>query len=182
MGWNVGKVSTPMKVFFDGLKDKNINILVPGAGNAYEAEYLYNKGFRNVTVLDWADRALGNLLQRTPTFPPDDLVCEDFFVHEGQYDLIIEQTFFCALPPDMRKDYVQVMHRLLVPEGELAGVLFDAPMFEDRPPFGGSIAEYRTLFAPLFHIKTLSTCYNSIPERAGTECFIRMIKAHAQLN
>lgn len=182
MGWNVGKVSTPLKIFFDGLANKDLNILIPGAGNAYEAEYLYSKGFRNVTVLDWADMALGNLLERVPTFPSADLLCEDFFHHEGQYDLIIEQTFFCALPPDMRKDYVQAMHRLLVPGGELAGVLFDAPMNSDHPPFGGSIAEYRDLFSPLFIIKTLAPCYNSIAERAGTECFIRMIKAPAHLN
>lgn len=182
MGWNVGKVSTPLKVFFDGLHNKDLNILIPGAGNAYEAEYLYRKGFRNITVLDWADRALGNLLQRTPTFPSDDLVCEDFFVHEGQYDLIIEQTFFCSLPPDMRKDYVKAMHSLLVPGGELVGVLFNAPMFEDSPPFGGSEGEYKTLFELLFQIKTLELCYNSIPERAGTECFFRMVKAPAHLN
>jgi hypothetical protein len=29
------------------------------------------------------------------------------FNHKGEYDLIIEQTFFCALPPVMRQNMLE---------------------------------------------------------------------------
>ena len=49
----------------------------------------------------------------------------DFFDHAGVYNLIIEQTFFCALDPSLRGSYVEKMHSLLADGGKIAGVLFD---------------------------------------------------------
>ena len=42
-GWDIGYISTPIKSYIDKLKNKEISILIPGAGNAYEAEYLYKE-------------------------------------------------------------------------------------------------------------------------------------------
>ena len=39
--WDIGYISTPLKLYFDQLTNKNISILIPGAGNGYEAEYLF---------------------------------------------------------------------------------------------------------------------------------------------
>ena len=90
-GWNIGYISTPLKDYFDQLTDKNLKILIPGAGNAYEAEYLYHKGFHNVFVLDIASQPLQNLKQRFPDFPQEHLLETDFFTHYDTYDLIVEQ-------------------------------------------------------------------------------------------
>ena len=51
-GWDIGYPSTPIKNYIDQLENKDIKVLIPGAGNAYEAEYIYNMGFKNVFVLD----------------------------------------------------------------------------------------------------------------------------------
>ena len=40
--WDLGEVSDPLKHYFDQLTDTNLHILIPGAGNAHEAEYLFN--------------------------------------------------------------------------------------------------------------------------------------------
>ncbi|HSN49274.1 MAG TPA: hypothetical protein VLR29_10980, partial [Flavobacterium sp.] len=53
-GWDLGKVSPPIKEYIDTLKDKNISILIPGCGSAYEAEYLSGQGFKNITLIDIA--------------------------------------------------------------------------------------------------------------------------------
>ena len=45
IGWDIGYVSTPLKEYFDQLQDKSIKILVPGAGNAWEVEYLHKSSF-----------------------------------------------------------------------------------------------------------------------------------------
>ncbi len=170
--WDVGYCSTPLQQYIDQLNNKDLKILIPGAGNSYEAEYLHLQGFKYVTVLDFAAAALQNLTQRVPDFPLNNLVEQNFFEHSGQYDLIIEQTFFCALSPELRKDYVKQMHALLKPGGKLVGVMFNAPMNTDTPPFGGSIDEYRKLFQPLYAIKVLEPCYNSIKPRDGKEAFV----------
>ena len=64
-GWDVGYITTPLKDYFDQLVDKNISILIPGCGNSYEAEYLFNLGFSNVYVLDFSKKALENFKTRT---------------------------------------------------------------------------------------------------------------------
>ncbi|HLZ86863.1 MAG TPA: hypothetical protein VKQ52_06485, partial [Puia sp.] len=99
----------------------------------------------------------------------------DFFNHQGQYDLIIEQTFFCSLEPAQRPAYVDKTHHLLRPGGRLAGLLFDRN-FPAGPPFGGNKAEYQKLLEKKFTLKTLAPCYNSIKPRAGTELFFIAVR------
>ena len=131
-GWDIGGPSTPHKEYLDQLTDKEQRILIPGAGRAYEAEYAYRLGFKNVFVIDLTDLPFADLLQRCPDFPKDHLLVGDLFTHDGAYDRILEQTFFCTLYPVARKAYVQKMHELLSP-AEMVGVLFDAVLNMDRP-------------------------------------------------
>ena len=69
-----------------------MKILIPGAGNGYEFDYLLEKGFTESYVIDIVQNLLMlfwneiKLKKKTPN-PPR------FFEHSGQYDLIIEQTF-----------------------------------------------------------------------------------------
>ncbi|GGD91301.1 SAM-dependent methyltransferase [Planktosalinus lacus] len=171
-GWDIGAVSEPLKVYIDSLKDTSATILIPGAGNSYEAEYLHNKGFENVDVIDIAKQPLVNFQNRVPDFPKENLIQTDFFEFSKTYDLILEQTFFCALDPVLRQEYANKMSTLLNKNGKLAGVLFDFPLTKDGPPFGGSKSEYITYFQNLFNIKTMERCYNSILPRKDTELFI----------
>lgn len=175
-GWDLGHVSGPMQYLMDILQDKQTKILLPGAGNSYEAEYLHHKGFTHVTVLDIASAPLKTIQERVPTFPAQYLIEQDFFQHEGEYEVILEQTFFCALDPVLRLSYVQQMHRLLQPKGMLAGVLFGVPLNRDKPPFGGSQEEYETLFSPYFDLHTLIPCVYSENSRAGRELLFTFFK------
>jgi len=150
-GWNIGFVSTPIKDYIDQLENKSLKILIPGCGNAYEAEYLHKQGFTNVYVIDIAQGALKNLKKRCPHFQEEQLICGDFFDHSNNYDLIIEQTFFCAIDPKLRQGYVKKMKELLKPKGKLVGLLFNAPLNTDRPPFGGDKKEYLRLFKNYFN-------------------------------
>ncbi len=170
-GWDVGKITTPLKEYIDQIEDKSIKILIPGAGNSYEFEYLINNGFENVYVLDFAQSPLDNIKKRIPNCNTNQLIKSDFFEHIGNYDLIIEQTFFCALDPSLRKDYVQKMKSLLTPKGKIVGLLFQFPLTEVGPPFGGSKGEYISLFEYDFEIKTLETANNSIKPRQENELF-----------
>ena len=175
-GWDIGFISTPLKEYIDQLGNSNLKILIPGGGNSYEAEYLFQNGFKNVYLLDISIVALQNFRKRVPDFPENQLIHMDFFDLNGQFDLILEQTFFCALQPSLRSAYVSKMYDLLKPEGKLAGLLFNAPLNEDHPPFGGNEEEYRKLFSEKFEIDIMHPAYNSIPQRAGNELFIKLLK------
>lgn len=171
IGWNIGYPSTPLKSYVDQLEDKSMTILIPGAGNSYEAEYLWNRGFHNIYILDIAEQPIANLQDRVPAIPSEQLLQIDFFKFEGQFDLILEQTFFCALNPNLRDAYAKKMLELLKPKGKLAGLFFNFPLTELGPPFGGSLDEYMALFSQYFKIKTLEPAINSIKERQGKELF-----------
>jgi SAM-dependent methyltransferase len=175
--WDVGYVSTPLKAYFDQLKNKNISILIPGAGNAYEAEYLVNNGFKNVYVCDFAEEPLNNLKKRCPAIQSSNLLKTDFFgISNLTFDLILEQTFFCALELSLRKKYFEKTYRLLNPGGKLAGVLFNCAFETAGPPFGGSMEEYKQYFENIFRINVYEACYNSIKPRAGRELFMILEK------
>lgn len=171
-GWDLKSVSPPLKQYIDTIEDKNAAILIPGCGNAYEAEYLLANGFANVTVIDLAPTLIKNLLQKYEKYAGRQLtvICGDFFKHTGNYDIILEQTFFCALLPPQRESYAEKMHSLLHTGGELAGLLFDKK-FESGPPFGGNKEEYMTIFQKKFEVKEMEQCITSIAPRSGTELF-----------
>lgn len=170
-GWDIGDASGPLKTYIDQLTDKTVRILIPGAGNAYEAVYLAEKGFTDITIIDISAVLTSQLQQKLgKQYPSIKLVTGDFFELEGEFDLILEQTFFCALHPSLRVDYVWKMKSLLSGNGTLAGLLFNRE-FEQSPPFGGNSEEYRQLFLSAFRMLLLEPCYNSIPARAGTELF-----------
>jgi methyl halide transferase len=175
-GWDIGEISTPLLEFFNSLEDKSLRILIPGCGNAYEAAYLHSKGFTHVYLLDFAQSPLQYFQEMNPDFPTAHLLHQDFFEHQGTYDLIVEQTFFCAINPILRKKYVAHISSLLAPYGILVGLLFDCQFEKEGPPFGGNREEYESLFKPYFTIQKLELCRNSISPRSGKELFIKATK------
>lgn len=178
-GWDVGYASPALVEYMKQYPNKNAKILIPGCGNAYEAAALFDLGFTNIHLLDIAPYAVENLKEKFKAIPQIHIWCGDFFKHEETYDLIIEQTFFCALDPLLRPDYVKSCYKLLKPGGKIIGLLFNIHFEKEGPPFGGTIQEYRELFSKYFTIQKMEACYNSIPPRAGNELFIIIKKENA---
>jgi SAM-dependent methyltransferase len=160
-GWDMQQVSPPLQAYFAQLRDKTCSILIPGCGNAYEAAWLQQQGFSSITLADISEVLTSGLRKKFGDNPDSNirLITGDFFDLSGQYDLIVEQTFFCALDPSLRTRYVQKIDDLLNPGGKLIGLLFDRN-FVGGPPFGGHKEEYRLLLEKKFKIKTLA------PERS----------------
>lgn len=180
-GWDMGAVSPPLKAYVDQLNDKTIHILIPGCGNAYEAEYLWSKGFKNTFIVEISKGAIDSFKARFGDFPAAQIFHGDFFdlsltdeqIPENGFDLILEQTFFCAIHPSKRANYATQMRQLLKPGGKLVGLLFDFPL-ETGPPFGGSRPEYKSYFEPYFKIEKMERAHNSIKPRQGRELFISL--------
>ncbi len=172
-GWDIGGVSPQLQKYFSDLTGKNQKILIPGCGNGYEAIWLAQKGFTDITVIDLAAAPLAHVKSKAPSVKT---IQGNFFQLDDHFDLIIEQTFFCALDPRLRPQYVNKMATLLKPKGILAGLLFSIEFDREGPPFGGSIKEYRQLFEEQFDLISLSPALLSIKPRLGNEVFFEFRK------
>lgn len=174
-GWDLEEPSRPIVKYFEQVEDKTVKILIPGAGNAYEASYLFDQGFKNINVLDVSPIPLASIKKRSPEFPDQQLIEADFFSFQGAFDIIIEQTFFCSFPPaqETRQHYANKMYDLLNPNGKLVGLWFDFPLKGDmvKRPFGGTEEEYLSYLSPLFEVCTFERCYNSVDSRQDKELF-----------
>lgn len=175
-GWDIGQASPTIEKYMMQFHNQEARILIPGCGNAHEAEFLLKKGFQNITILDISPFAVNVLQKKFSKNPQIKIICEDFFQHSGVYDLMIEQTFFCAIPPIKRMDYVKKAAEILSEKGKIIGLLFNRTFEKKGPPFGGSEAEYLFYFKKHFIIKKMEKCYNSISARQGTEIFINFDK------
>jgi len=169
-GWDIGAPAPAFTTYFSDLSHKNAAVLIPGCGSGHEAEFLLSIGFTNITVIDIAPKAIAILNEKFRNNPNIKILCGDFFQHEGSYDYIVEQTFFCAIDPNLRHAYVSHTHQLLRPNGKIIAILFDRS-FEGGPPFGGSKEEYIQLFTPNFNVLSLELNQQSITQRMGTELF-----------
>ena len=109
-GWDLKGVSPAIKLYIDSITDKSIRILIPGCGNAYEAEYLLAQGFNIAPTLT---ELLSAKLKPFIEAGKLKVICGDFFEHQSTYDLILEQTFFCALNPIRIKRKMQYFSFLL---------------------------------------------------------------------
>lgn len=174
-GWDIGYANPALLKLLAPL-DKYTRILIPGAGRAYEAIWLHQQGFKQVWICDWASSAFEHLLHQCPDFPREHLLCQDFFTLQLEVDLLLEQTFFCAIDPSLRSAYVRKSASILHTKGKLVGLLFGVHFEKPGPPFGGSAEEYRQLFDSHFRILTLEVAQDSILPRKGTELLVVMEK------
>ena len=174
--WDIKYPSTPLKEYIYQIDNKELRILIPGCGNAYEAEYLIEQGFTNITLIDISDVLVESLKNKFVNTPQITILNQDFFDLQGEFDLIIEQTFFCAIDPNLRTAYVDKMESLLSENGRLVGVLFNIDFNNPFPPFGGNKEEYEQLFRNKFKFKHFEVAYNSIKPRSGNELFICLLK------
>ena len=172
--WDLGSPSPPLVAYLQTLTEpeRSQRMLVLGGGAGHDIAWLHANGFPNAYHVDFAPLALQTLRERYPHVPEDRLLLADFFSLAGPWDLLLEQTFYCALHPSERDRYVQQCAALLRPGGLLAGVWFNFPLTEEGPPFGGSEEEYRNRLAPYFDILKLEPCSTSVKPRLGRELWI----------
>ena len=173
--WTIGYPSPPLTRHFQTLSNKEARLLIPGCGEAYEGEYLFRAGFKNVILLDIAPEAKKRFFERVPGFPSHHFIVGDFFALQDQFDYIVEQTFFCALPPYRREDILKKTAELLAPTGEFFGLLFNDALNADKPPYGGYLADYLPLFKKYFDVLEMDITPYSIAPRSGRELFFRCV-------
>jgi SAM-dependent methyltransferase len=93
----------------------------------------------------------------------------------SDFDLILDYTFFCALPPAQRADWGKRVSELLLPEtGRLLTIVFPILPEADRnkgPPYPVTIQDYQLALEPhgIKLIETPCASPHSVPSRQGKE-------------
>ena len=177
-GWDLGEISNPIKKWFDNQENKKVNILIPGAGKGHEVKYGFENGFGNIFYMDFSSRAADLFKEICPGFPKDQILIGDFFSLKKPlfFDVIIEQTFFCAIDPVLRPNYVEKTNEILKENGKIIGLLFNREFDTNGPPFGGTEKEYRGLFNSKFNFKKFENSLLSSLPRKEYEFWIELIK------
>jgi thiopurine S-methyltransferase len=177
-GWDLGEISNPIKKWFDNQENKKINVLIPGAGKGHEVKYGFENGFGNIFYMDLSSCAADLFKEICPLFPKDQILTGDFFSLKKPlfFDVIIEQTFFCAIHPVLRPNYVEKTNEILKENGKIIGLLFNREFDTNGPPFGGTEKEYRGLFNSKFNFKKFENSLLSSLPRKEYEFWIELIK------
>ena len=128
--------------------------LVPGCGRGHDACALAKAGW-SVTGLDIAPSyvPLAERLADEGGRPVDYRVGE--FLSDEPYqpfDLVIEHTLFCAIPPARRDDYVQALRRWLKPGALYLAVNYMITDDNGEPPFSTTTTELDERFGEPFEL------------------------------
>ncbi len=170
--WDLGKAAPP---FVRLWQEKNIspgNVIVPGCGRGHEVLFLAERGFQ-VTAVDFSRGAVEFLTTALAKRAFGGRVLhQDFFEldpeYDNSFDLLLEHTFFCAIGPAMRKQYVATAGRLLKSGSLLIGLFYETGE-KDGPPFNTTRNDVVDNFFEQFTIETLDKTRHSAERRQGKE-------------
>ena len=160
--WDAGGVPPKLESWLRGVPPRKI--LVPGCGAGYEVRFFAEHG-HDVLGIDFSDaaieaaqRELGSLSSRVRK--------ADFFALAGEFDLVYERAFLCALPRARWPDWARRMAELVRPGGKLAGFFY----IDDNqrgPPFGVSRPRLHELLGERFDL----TADEPVPPAASIAVF-----------
>ncbi len=177
-GWDIGQAAPP---FVDLLVGPDAprpgSMIVPGCGRGHDVIFFAKHGFTVVGV-DFAPSALEDARSAAAIEQLRvDFIEHDIFTldesYDHRFDYVLEHTCFAAIPPERRQEYVQLVRRLVRPDG-LYIALFFSHGKPGGPPFNTTAEEIRTLFSPFFAIEKLEPPARSADQRQGQELFAFM--------
>ena len=181
IGWDLGGPTPVFNQWINSQKDI-LSICILGAGNGWDALNFAEKG-HDVTAVDFADSAIENMRNMTEKLGVAlNVVHSDIFdlekIYHTAFDIVLEYTCYCAIDPDRRTDYVNIVHHILKPEGKLVALFFplDKELNDDGPPFGIDLKSTLSLFSKHFTVDKKEIPNLSIESRIGREMFLILNK------
>lgn len=175
--WELGQPTPTLLEYLTRTPPPRGRVAVLGCGRAHDCRLLVRQGYR-VWGFDFAPqavraaRALAGQDALDLTIEQRDIfdLPEDY---AGFFDGIWEYTCFCAIDPARRTEYVELVARLLKPDGWFLACFFPVKEGSGGPPFPATQAEIRRLFAPRFAFVETSVPESSAEGRKGLEWMVR---------
>jgi len=172
-GWDLGG---PTPVFRNLLVNGRLSpgkILVVCAGRGYDAREFARHGYQ-VTAVDFSPYAAGEMSRLADPGAPMEILQQDLFTLSndlnGYFDYVLEYTCYCAIDPQRRSEFVDLVARLLKPGGMYISLAFPLTNKQGGPPFGVTVSELVHLFQERgFKLLERKQPPESIPQRRGAE-------------
>lgn len=173
-GWDLGGPATALRSVSAQIKLNRCRIAVLGCGSGYDAAFFAEQG-HFVTAFDFSSEAISRAQKNFSHLKNINFVVADALnlpqSFYGQFDVVFEHTFFCAIDPGRRKDAIRAYKRLLADGGHLLGLFFILnPSVE--PPFGLTEWELREYLKADFQPLYWTRWRQSIDRRLGQELVV----------
>lgn len=173
-GWDLNQPAPALKDMLPRLKLPKSKVLVLGSGRAHDAALFAELG-HVVTAVDISPDAIAEAKKLYGHYPNLNFMVADALhlpqnMHNS-FDIVFEQTCFCAINPSLRSDLVKAWRKYLHDQGMLLGIFFVVEK-PSGPPFGGSEWEIRQRLKEHFQFLFWGRWKNSVPKRQGRELFV----------
>ncbi len=148
-------------------------MLVLGAGRGHDARLFAQHKF-TVTAVDFSEAAVEAMNQLDDPRYPVKIVHSDFFslplTWGGRFDYVLDYTSFCAILPQRRAEYADLVARLLNSGGKLIMLAFPIGNRPGGPPFVVQPQAIIDLFTKReFTLQVQESPSDSVAERKGYE-------------
>lgn len=155
-------------------------MLVLGAGHGHDARLFARNGFA-VTAVDFAAEAVEAMKRLDDPAFPVEILRTDFFSlsadWNGRFDYVLDYTSFCAILPERRPDYADLVTRLLKPGGQFIILAFPIGKRPGGPPFVVQPDAIIALFGRRrFELGYRETPFDSVDGRKGHEELLVLVK------
>jgi SAM-dependent methyltransferase len=171
--WDLGGPTPVFKYLASSNRFKPGRMIVPGAGRGHDAREFARHGF-DVTAVDFAPYVVREMQRLSDPHAPVEIIQHDLFTLPNEmdhsFDYLLEYTCFCAIDPQRRGEYADLVTRLLKPNGTFIDLAFPLDGRKGGPPFATSEAEVLDLFQRRgFKLMSGEKPEDSIRERRGAE-------------
>lgn len=172
-GWEMNSPNPALVDVLPQIRLPRSRVLILGCGSGHDAAHFAEQGHL-VTAVDFSPEALERAKAQHKNSNISWLQADAFELPEklhGQFDVIFEHTFYCAIDPDRRNDLVKAWRKYLAPKGHLLGIFFVMDKLLG-PPWGGSEWELRQRFKGKFQLLYWTRWRKSAPGRQSKELVI----------
>ena len=136
--WDLGRPSPVFQRLVENGRFTPGKLIVLGAGYGHDARLFARHGF-TVTAVDFAADAAAEMKRlNDPEHPVEVLQADIFELPEemnGRFDYVLEYTCYCAIDPNRRDEYAELVHRLLKPDGLWIALSFPIGRRQGGPPY-----------------------------------------------
>lgn len=182
--WDLGGPTPVFRRILDEQRLTPGRMIVLGAGRGYDAHLFARHGF-DVTALDFAPDAISALQDVNDTGANVTIDQSDFFdlgaTLDGAFDYVLDYTFYCAIDPQRRNVYADVVTRLLRPGGQFIALAFPLGELTGGPPFAVDAGDLLDMMRMRgFRLLHREIPPDSVRPRMGREALLIMQKVHSE--
>jgi SAM-dependent methyltransferase len=119
-GWDLGQPTPVFRRLLEAGRFPPGRVIVLGAGSGHDAREFARRGFK-VMAVDFAAEAARTMQALAEPDAPVEIVQSDIFLLprevDATFDYVLEYMCFCAIDPQRRTAYADLVARLLKPDG-----------------------------------------------------------------